>query len=83
VVEVTGPDGSQYSIQYVGIGHPWHTISNGRGRVSTGAEYALAKALIEEKLKTPIAIQVPYKGETLTFPWMDVTRCYLGDTRDR
>jgi hypothetical protein len=49
VVEVTAPDGTQYSIQYVGIGHPWHTISKGRGRVSTGAEYALAKALIAEK----------------------------------
>lgn len=45
-VEVFSPAGVRYSIRYVGIGHPWHTIGPDGGRVSTDAEYALAKALI-------------------------------------
>lgn len=45
-VDVHTPSGKNYSIRWVGIGHPWHTISDGRGREATGAEYALARALI-------------------------------------
>jgi hypothetical protein len=46
-VDIAGPDGVNSSIRYVGIGHAWHTIHNGRGRLSTPVEYALAQALIE------------------------------------
>lgn len=46
VVNITTPEGDHYSIRYVGIGHPWHTIGPDGGRCSTDAEHALAKALI-------------------------------------
>jgi hypothetical protein len=42
-----------------------------------------AERLIKLLDRMPIAIQVPCKGETLTFPWHDVTLCYLeGDPRE-
>jgi hypothetical protein len=47
-VEITTPGGERYSIRYVGIGHPWHAIGPEGGRVATDAEYALARALIDE-----------------------------------
>lgn len=49
VVEVISSQGVKYSIRYIGIGHPWHTIGPEGGRVSTNAEYALAQALIAER----------------------------------
>lgn len=45
-INIASLDGGYASIRYVGIGHPWHTIENGRGRCSTDTEYALAQALI-------------------------------------
>jgi hypothetical protein len=48
-VRVVTPKGEEYSIRYIGIGHPWHTIGPDGGRVATDAEYALAKALIAER----------------------------------
>lgn len=33
-------------------------------------------AILIERKRMPVAIQVPYKGETLTFPWVEVTRYY-------
>jgi len=55
-VHIKGPKGI-YSIKYIGIGHPWHTITTEegdlpRGRCATDAEFALARALIIEKEAT-------------------------------
>lgn len=46
VVEIYAPNGDLYTIRYVGIGHPWHAVGPKGGRVATGTEYLLAKALI-------------------------------------
>lgn len=56
-VEFAGRDGTTYSIGYVGLGHPMHTVStqpgdSPRGRVSTDAEATLVRLLIAQNEAT-------------------------------
>jgi hypothetical protein len=51
VVEVISPAGVKYTIRYIGIGHPLHTIGPDGGRVATDAECALFRALVAERAR--------------------------------
>lgn len=51
----------------------WRTVG-----VMPAKGIGYADAILIEKKKQPIGIEVDYEGKTLRFPWSEVTILYLG-----